>query len=636
MQNIIFPMKTTLLSALILFTSFNLLAQQEVPYIPLNSNHVKYYDSIEALISNELPNDFSAYNPEFAQRANNNGCPTGDVIITSQAEINALLGCTEIPGDLVIIGTNIIDGDTTITDLSPLNDLINITGDIIIGGLPEVITLPTFESLININGDYRIFSMPLLTSLPNVPNQATLSGEIQFSLLPQVTTLPPGLSNLVSTTGSITFSNLSGITAIPTLTNLQTVGDFLSFTTLPISNLPNLENLNSVGGFLNVIGLSQITQVNLPSLVTIGDALNTQNNAALTQINVPLLQTVGQVLIASNPSMTQIDGFPSLTEISSRLGIAAQNNITNVSAFSNLQTIGFFLLHSTNFTNVDFLSNVTAMTTGFQIVLNPDLTNLNGLNNATIVQGIANDFPNVIVVNDCPNLTTLGTVNLTTNGHFENVSIFADPIDNAGNLTNLAALSGISGDLNLLSIRLTGIGNVDFLSNINKVNILSLSNNNNLTDINGIAGIDVSDMTNLTIANNPLLDNCAVAAVCDALNLSNLNNGEPTVSIRGNNTNCDSIVTVDTACQSLSVSDFIGIDIKASPNPFTNIINIQLPLGVDNATVRILNIAGKAILTKEVNQNQASIDQLQSLTSGFYLVQVTLPSGAQVTYKMVK
>jgi len=628
-------MKTKLLSTFLAFFSVCLMAQQELSYIPLNSNELKQYNSIETLISEEFPNDLSKYQPNLVERSSNNGCPTGDVIITSQSEINALLGCTEIPGDLVITGTNIIDGDSTITDLSPLNDLTNIAGDILIGGLPEITTLPTFESLTNINGDYRIFSMPLLTSLPNVPNQTTLTGAIQFSLLPQVTTLPAGLSNIVSTTSSISINNLSGINIIPSLNNLQTVGDFLAFGNLPINDLPNLENLNSVGGFLNVIGLSQITQINLPSLVSVGDALNTQNNSSLTSINAPLLQTAGQILIAGNPSMTEISGFPSLTEIISRLGIALQNNITNVSAFSNLQTVGFFLLQSTNFTNVDFLSNVTGMTTGFQIVVNPDLTNLNGLNNIEIIEGQVTNFDKIIAISSCPNLAGLGSVDLTSNNHFVTISIQGPPVGTQ-NLVDLSALSGITGDLDVISLRFLAITDLNFLSNLNKVTTnLVISNNNSLNNINGLAGIDVSDLDTFTITSNPLLDDCVVAAVCTAINLNNLN-GLPAVNIDNNNTNCIDIGTVEIACQALSVDDFNDFVADIYPNPFIDEIKISLPSGIFNAVVNFINVEGKIMMSQNIDESNHTIRNLQSLTNGLYLLQITLENGNQIVQKVIK
>jgi hypothetical protein len=155
-------MKSKLLFTLFVMASFVVMAQQQWPYLPLNSNELKYYNSLETLISQEFPNDLSKYQPNEAQRNTSSSCPTGDVIITSQAEINALSSCTDILGDLVITGDNITNGANTITDLSPLNNVTNINGAIVIGDLPEVTTLPTFESLTAINGDYRLFNMPFL------------------------------------------------------------------------------------------------------------------------------------------------------------------------------------------------------------------------------------------------------------------------------------------------------------------------------------------------------------------------------------------------------------------------------------------------------------------------------------------
>jgi hypothetical protein len=417
---------------------------------------------------------------------------------------------------------------------------------------------------------------------------------------------------------------------MPSLSNLQTVGESLSFSGLPISNLPSLDNLTSAGLSLSIFAMPQITQINLPSLITLGGSINIQNNAALTTINAPLLQTTVQVLLASNPSMTEINGFPSLTTITERLAIAFSNTITAVNAFANLETIGFLFLANTNLTNVDFLSNVSGMTAGFQIFGNPNLVNLNGLNNIEIIEGVTTIFGKTIDVRSNQALTSLGAIDLTSNTHFTSVLIRTNFV-----LADVSALSGISGEIDTIDLNGFTATNLNFLSNVNKVSTtLSITSIPGLNDISGIANIDVADLQNLVISNNTSLDNCAVTAVCNALNLST--SGTPLIDISVNNTNCADNGTVAAACQALSIEEFNSFSFSVYPNPFTDSINIQIPSGITKASVKIMNIEGKVVHTAQLTRNQDSINELQTLAKGLYLMQLTLDNGEVATYKLVK
>lgn len=87
---------------------------------------------------------------------------------------------------------------------------------------------------------------------------------------------------------------------------------------------------------------------------------------------------------------------------------------------------------------------------------------------------------------------------------------------------------------------------------------------------------------------------------------------------------------------SLSVNSTNQLSFKLYPNPFTDSINIQLPMGVDKASVKIMNVEGKVVYSTQINNNQSTIGQLQSLNNGLYLMQVSLENGKVITKKLIK
>jgi len=87
---------------------------------------------------------------------------------------------------------------------------------------------------------------------------------------------------------------------------------------------------------------------------------------------------------------------------------------------------------------------------------------------------------------------------------------------------------------------------------------------------------------------------------------------------------------------SLSVEGTDMLSFNLHPNPFSDAINIQLPFGVDKANVKIMNIEGKVVYATELNSNQSTINELQTLSKGVYLMQLAFDSGQVTTYKIIK
>jgi predicted outer membrane repeat protein len=87
---------------------------------------------------------------------------------------------------------------------------------------------------------------------------------------------------------------------------------------------------------------------------------------------------------------------------------------------------------------------------------------------------------------------------------------------------------------------------------------------------------------------------------------------------------------------SLSVEGTDMLSFNLHPNPFSDAINIQLPIGVAKASVKILNLDGKVVYTTQINNNQSTIGQLQFLSNGLYILQLSLENGQTITKKIIK
>jgi predicted outer membrane repeat protein len=87
---------------------------------------------------------------------------------------------------------------------------------------------------------------------------------------------------------------------------------------------------------------------------------------------------------------------------------------------------------------------------------------------------------------------------------------------------------------------------------------------------------------------------------------------------------------------SLSIDRTNLLSFKLYPNPFSDAINIQLPVGIDKASIKIYNVVGEMVYVTQIDKNQTTIGQLQALTNGLYLLQVSLDNGQTITKKLIK
>ncbi len=150
--------------------------------------------------------------------------------------------------------------------------------------------------------------------------------------------------------------------------------------------------ITSIGGFLQIASNSSLTNVNGLSGITSGVGnLLISNNAALVNVNgLSEITTVsGYLDIEWNNALTNVDGLSSLTSVGGYLFIGLNYSQTNVDGLSSLTTVGGYLtIRYTALTNVNGLSSLTSIGGLYlNIENNPSLTNVDGLSSLTTMTG---------------------------------------------------------------------------------------------------------------------------------------------------------------------------------------------------------------------------------------------------------
>jgi len=255
-------------------------------------------------------------------------CPTADVKLTSQAEVDAFPmlypDCTDLPVGLVIRSQN-----GPITDLSPLSQLESIDGHLV------------------------VFQNPQLTSLSGLENIQSVTDVVAVNRNPMLADLS-GLSGL-ETAGSLQVYKLALLTDLDGLSSLQNLGD-----DLVIRLNPNLTScaIDAVCDHIDVGGTSEIID-------------NGMGCNSVMEVEEECNEPVCPVMEVKLTSQAQIDAFPAMYPncvdfpVTIRIVEDVRGNIKDLTPLSQLESIDGDLI----------------------VYRNRGLQNLNGLENITSVSG---------------------------------------------------------------------------------------------------------------------------------------------------------------------------------------------------------------------------------------------------------
>lgn len=341
-------------------------------------------------------------------------CPTGNVTLSTQAEVDALASCTTISGNLTV------NGGGNALNLAPLNNITSITGTLFITGLSnnQVNIFPNLTTVGNAiaiqNNTFQQFSgFNSFTTLT--------AGTLQFLNNSQLQTIS-GFNSLISLTsgGNLGFVGNSNLETINAFSNLQTINGLLIRNT-KLTNINFLTSLNTNNGQLSIESNPLLTNATFPNMVNHNFSNGTTGVRYIRFINNILLTAIGNINFngSSNCESLLIQSSPLL------------DTITNLNSTSNFYVVGIVQITGTALQNLSFLQGLTECI-GLTLSNNSSLQNLNGLSNLTGIGGNIN-------ISNNPQLSNLNGLNTTSINLYNN----SVTINNCENLNNINALSVI-------------------------------------------------------------------------------------------------------------------------------------------------------------------------------------------------
>lgn len=530
-------------------------------------------------------------------------CPPADIQFFSQAELEHF--AIQYP-DCIILNGNVNIGTTSVTDISslqPLNNLTLINGSITIDRT-SLINLNGLENL-NQTGHFQLLQNDQLESVDGLDNLTTLLGSFIVQSNPLLVNFE-GLNSLL-TASDLNIVDNESLSSLEGLNNLmETTGSATSISQNPsLIDLSGLESLQHISGILridlneNLVSLDGLESLQSitehleiksnPSLVSIGSLTNLTEVPVLLQITsnpelVSLeglnnLSSVGSyLLISDNQSLINLQELNSLEIIGDRLVISNNNNLESLEGLENLMEIGSYLEISSNevLTNIQALSNITHLNDLLNIDNNPNLESLQGLNNLV---SIGFDFPGQLLIMNNQSLNSL------------------EP------LLNLETLMGVVGG-----------GSIHIL------------NNESLISLSGLDNIDPNTIAYIRLESSLNLSTCNVESICTFLS----NGGDADIS--GNATGCQTEQQILDLCV-LGTNTFnLDSSISVHPNPLKDWLFIETSNGVEIINISIFDVSGKLI--KEEAHNADSIN-VANLAQGLYFINIKTNQG-QYIQKLVK
>ncbi len=464
-------------------------------------------------------------------------CPDSSIVFNSQLD---LINYTELFPDCEVIHGNVIlntIGDDPIANLSPLNAIITIHGNLIITNNENIETLTGLENLDSIYGELKV-------------------------------------------TDNSGLDNLSGLNA------LQYVGKQIHIVRNDsLETLQGLEGLSHLHDKIRIIANpSLISLLGLDSITQSDDIISIRINPALESLQgLNRIVRVRGLHCDSNAVLTNVDALSNLIEVSDTLRLRVLPALTDLTGLSNLTTVGgnFNINGLPKLTSIQSLSSLVSVGRGLQIK-NTKLLLLRGLENLRTVgwQLRISNNQNLRLIAD----ETSGLIALEQVGDYMTVK------DNPKlkTLGDLPLLDSIGSGLVIADNRtLDSLGAFSALNTLSGV--LRISGNNRLQSIRSFDNLDVESITRLIVKDNPILSVCEVPFLCAYLKSDN-----PAVEIENNQQGCTSVTEVEAACLMVATEAPIHSSIlSVYPVPARDVLYIEA--SVFNSPYAIYTMSGTLV-----------------------------------------
>lgn len=227
----------------------------------------------------------------------------GDVILRTQAEVDAFCGCEVIEGDLEI-GDYTSENNTDIVDLNNLIKTNTINGSLIIGRT-RLKNIHGFNNLTSIGNDLVFINNPLLENFEGLDKLEDVMHTIYIDKNDLLNSLK-GLNQL-ETCGSFNLVFCPSIKSLKGLDNLKLVDrSFIIRQNKQIENTNGIEQLQKTGAELVFFSNPNLQRINgLDNFIRVGGSLVIQENLQLeSMIGLTNVQSANQLVIRENPNLS--------------------------------------------------------------------------------------------------------------------------------------------------------------------------------------------------------------------------------------------------------------------------------------------------------------------------------------------
>jgi len=259
---------------------------------------------------------------------------SGNLILHTQAEVDAARGITEVTGYLTIWET------ANITNLDGLADLKSVGKQVFIVDNAALANIDGLAGLTAVGGFLAIEDNGALTDVDGLANLTSVEGGVSIFNCDALTNVD-GLANLTSLTG-LFIANNAALANLDGLSSLSSIGHLLTLDRNPaLVDLDGLSGLTSVGGDLEIIQNEALASVDgLANLTSVGGDMIVQGNQALRSIGLSSLTSIVGDLVLLLTSLTDVDGLSNLTSVGGEVRMFANDALTNLDGLSSLISVG--------------------------------------------------------------------------------------------------------------------------------------------------------------------------------------------------------------------------------------------------------------------------------------------------------
>src|SRR5690606_17190569 len=262
-------------------------------------------------------------------------CPTGNFTFTTQQEIDNFEtiygGCTDIVLNSLHIGPDFGNpGD--ITDLTPLQNIKSVNGNVTIQYNPLLTNLSGLENLTEIGGNLTIYNNLVLTSIDELSSLTEITGDLYIGYNESLTGIYG--FNTLENVGNLTIS-FNNYLDIQGFQNLNQVNGNLILTSLTMANFLSFESLEQIDGEL-ILQYSYINDLSgFNALISMGGlSFSYTTLAEVSGLNS--LQSINGRIKIVGTNITNLDFLHNITTINGELNIGANHNLDDISGLQNI------------------------------------------------------------------------------------------------------------------------------------------------------------------------------------------------------------------------------------------------------------------------------------------------------------